>query len=168
MPLPSTLTPIATNTLTSATASVAFSNLPQTYTDFVLVSNFTSSTNASVLGVRLNGDSGTNYSRTQLWGNGSTSGNARTTNETYFAAGYWQTGTGNQIQSVVNLMNYSNTTTFKTLLARWNQILGIDNSTTTSVGLWRSTAAVTSITFVASAGNFNSGSSFTIYGIKAA
>ena len=58
----STYTPIATQTLGSAAASVTFSSIPQGYTDLVLVDNVKSASGAgdSELDVRFNGDSGSN------------------------------------------------------------------------------------------------------------
>ena len=63
-------------------------------------------------------------------------------------------------------MNYANTTTFKTNVSR-------SSAATVDVilyaGLYRSTAAITSITLVLSGSqSFTSGSTFTLYGIKAA
>jgi hypothetical protein len=62
-------------------------------------------------------------------------------------------------------MNYSNTTTYKTVLNR------MDDASTyvaTNVGLWRSTAAINSITIVAGTGNLPVGLMATLYGITAA
>jgi hypothetical protein len=73
-------------------------------------------------------------------------------------------GDGNM---VIQINNYSNSTTFKTPLIRtntgpsWGTVFAI-------VGLWRNTAAITSITFTPDTGNFDTGSTFTLYGIKAA
>jgi hypothetical protein len=62
-------------------------------------------------------------------------------------------------------MNYSNATTYKTALARTSE----DGVAAAYVGLWRSTSAITSITIdKGSSDNFASGSTFTLYGIKAA
>ncbi len=60
--------------------------------------------------------------------------------------------------------NYSNTTTYKTVLSRCSNPTG---GTLAVAGLWRSTAAITSITLTPTAGNWLSGSTFTLYGIKA-
>jgi hypothetical protein len=161
----STYTPIASVTLSSAQPVITFTGLPQTYTDLVLRCNFTTSDSATVLNMTLNGDTSSNYSRIQIWGNGSGTGDLIQTSQSSFAMGYWQTGSGNQIQSITNLMNYTNSTLYKTWLTRWNQVAGIDNSATASSGTWRSTNAVTSITLTPSTGNIAAGSTFDIYGV---
>jgi hypothetical protein len=62
-------------------------------------------------------------------------------------------------------MNYSNTVTNKTVIARGNTT---DFAVRASVGQWRSTAAITSIAVKMGSSQFAAGSSFTLYGIKAA
>jgi hypothetical protein len=62
-------------------------------------------------------------------------------------------------------MNYSNSTTYKTILSRGNVTgTGID----LNVSLWRSTAAITNITVTSFTSTYTAGSTFTLYGIKAA
>jgi hypothetical protein len=168
--MPVTYTPIATNTLTSASATVSFTSISQTYTDLVLVVQCGNSANAqSNIAVRVgNGsyDSGSNYSRTIIYGDGSSAISARTTNDTYLpiAAG----AANNTVVGVNNIhfMNYSNTTTNKTFLSRGDQT---SLYTVATVGLWRSTAAINQIQLLlATGGNFVAGSTFTLYGIKSA
>ena len=66
---------------------------------------------------------------------------------------------------IAQFMNYANTTTYKTVIGRANNAgYGAD----TSVGVWRNTAAISTITLTALTANFASGSTFTLYGIKAA
>jgi hypothetical protein len=65
---------------------------------------------------------------------------------------------------LVNVMNYSNATTYKTFLARGNIAAG---GTEAVVGLWRNTAAITSLELLPTASTFATGSTFTLYGIKA-
>ena len=63
-------------------------------------------------------------------------------------------------------MNYSNTTTYKTVLTRAN-IASADVEAV--VGLWRSTSAVNQLDVKqGGAVTFSVGSTFTLYGIKAA
>jgi hypothetical protein len=67
--------------------------------------------------------------------------------------------------SIWQVMNYSNSTTYKTALAKGG---GADYGTEAYVGLWRNTSAITSITVLSSSGNMATGSTITLYGIKAA
>jgi hypothetical protein len=124
----------------------------------------------SDLYVSFNGDSASNYSRTTLWGDGSTAGSTRILRADGYAfmiLTYYGAVTTTQGESVhtINIMNYSNTTTNKTVLARPSSDVGVD----ATVGMWNSTAAINSMTFdLASTRTFSVGSTFTIYGIKAA
>ena len=165
----STYTPLATQTLASAAASVTFSSISGSYTDLVLVVNakVTASTANNYLTIG-NGtvDTGANYSRTKLSGDGSSAISARNTAATgAFLDVYGDTNDA-QFDSVqfAHIMNYSNTTTYKTILCRANRAgAGVD----AIVNLWRSTAAINIIT-VNSTGTYAVGSTFTLYGIAAA
>jgi len=169
MPLPSTMTPIATNTLTAAAASVAFSGIPNTYTDIVAVCQLvaTSATLQNAPQLRVNSDTGSNYSATALNGNGTTAASGRWSNQTVIYADYYGILKNDGIgQMTAHYMNYSNTTTYKTVLIRSGKG---NKETTASVGLWRNTAAIHTITFITdSPQTFAAGTTFTLYGIKAA
>jgi len=162
MPLPSTMTPIATNTLVSATNSITFSSIPQVYTDLILIHSNISGTTQQ-LRLTFNGDSGSNYSTTELYGTGSTPGSGFGADETKINIGFFNSSAVSN--SIINFQNYRNTNAFKTLVGRYNNPA---NQIAAVVGLWRNTAAITSITIVAQTGNFAIDSSFTLYGIKAA
>jgi len=162
----STYTPIATQTLGSATASVTFSSIPSTYTDLVLVANHAGVSSANALYVTLNSDTASNYSYTLLTGNGSSATSARgSITAAYFGNSTLTIGGTN---SVVHLMNYSNTTTYKTLIGRNNAADGAQPNATAAVNLWRNTAAITSVLVSYYNVNFATGSTFSLYGIKAA
>lgn len=166
----STYTPIATTTLGSGVTSYTFSSIPSTYTDLILVSN-ASSTNASYgLRVRFNGDTGSNYSSTRMMGNGSSATSARESSVTGIIINGNGYGGSNDLStiSILQVMNYSNTTTYKTALLRESYAAG---ATTALVGLWRATpAAITSLTIYNEGGaiNITSGATLTLYGIAAA
>jgi len=167
--MPATYEPIATTTLSSTAASVTLSSISGSYTDLVLVVQ-ASVDSSGDLRYRLNSDTGSNYSGTILWGTGSTSGSIRVSNVTSGitdAYGVFATTLGNSVQ-ILQFFNYSNTTTYKTILSRTNAAAsGVD----ATVGLWRSTSAITSIEIGKNSGmggTFQIGSTFTLYGIKAA
>jgi hypothetical protein len=153
---------IATNTTAALAASITFSSIPNTYTDLVLVCEGIGSGDAYPY-IQFNGDAGTNYSSTQMYGDGTTASSSRRTNDSKIDLVLWQTTGRNNI--IANVMNYSNSTTFKTMLARGNNS---SQYVQTTVALWRNTAAITSLTMYAQYVNFAVGSTFSLYGIKAA
>lgn len=159
-----TYTPIASATLGTATSSVTFSSIPSTYTDLILVANPINTT-TTALNLYLNSDTGTNYSCTRLFGDGGTAYSDRFSN-TASSLGGWGTNTNtNPYLFVLQIMNYSNTTTNKTILTRVTELnAGYVGFITT---LWRNTAAVNSLTFNGN-NNFAVGSTFNLYGILGA
>ena len=65
----------------------------------------------------------------------------------------------------ININNYSNSTTYKVTLGRNDIPGGVTNAT---AGIWRSTAAITSVRITAQSSYFVNGSTATLYGITAA
>lgn len=165
----STYTPIATTTLGSAAASYTFSSIPSTYTDLVLVTSAnTTNTGFTEAYYRFNSDTGSNYSRVGLFGNGSSVGSFISSGITQGLYTYLNgTTIGSNVYSFnsLNIQNYSNSTTYKTTLCR---TASIGDSAIAVVNLWRSTSAITSIFLAPTSGSFNTGSTFTLYGIAAA
>lgn len=157
-----TYEPIATQTLGSAAASVTFSSIPTTYTDLVLVLCGTSTVDDTIM-MQFNSDTGNNYSWTQIGADpGSGVFSSRASNVASVRIGYGNTAQGNHIAQI---MDYSNTTTNKTTLSRSNKGA---SDVRAIVGLWRNTAAITSITVIQTGGSFSTGFVFSLYGIKAA
>lgn len=164
-----TYEPISTTTLTSAATSITFSSIAATYTDLravLVVNGYTTGTRPSI---RFNGDTSSVYSTTRLSGDGSSATSGR------------NSGNGDIRPSDSDFLSTSKTfleldvfsyagSTFKTALA------GISNDDNGSgkvlkcVGLWRNTAAITSLTLFClnASDNFLTGTTATLYGIKAA
>jgi hypothetical protein len=156
---------ISAQTLGSAVASTTFSSIPQYYTDLVLVMTIQKSTsNGGYLSLRFNGDTTANYSSSYFLGDGASGGTGRLTGETFGRIG--NGGTSNFELTRIFIQNYANATTQKTALSRSDVSA---NYVISYVSLWRKTPeAITSITILPDSGNFNTGSIFTLYGIKAA
>jgi len=172
MPAGNTYTQIASTTLGSAASSVTFSSIAATYTDLVLVANVGSNDSAQVFSCRINSDTGTNYSITQLLGTGGGAGSTRDTSQTKMNISKGM-GVGTTNASMVilsNFMNYSNATTYKTVLSRASEADATYPGTAATVGLWRSTSAITAIELSLNSGvaTFNAGSTFNLYGIQSA
>lgn len=166
MPAGKTYESIATTTLSSATATVTFSSISGNYTDLVLVASRRYSnvgTGSENTLIRFNNDTGNNYSTTYISGN--SSGRINSVSSLYTSAG------GNEVSDrysvdVWNIQNYSNTTTHKTSLLSHD----FGNSMVQKwVGIWFSTSAIDEIDIIATgSATFAIGSTFTLYGIKAA
>jgi len=158
--MPNTYTELLKTTVGTATSSVTLDLTGISgYTDLVLIVSATNPTNDSGILIRFNSDSGSNYSDTSIYGNGSPAVSFRASNATGMNAGRTDTGISTNI---INIQNYANTTTYKTVLTRGNDSALV----IATVGLWRNTAAITSITvYDQNARNFSTGSTFSLYGI---
>jgi hypothetical protein len=158
-----TYTQIASTTLGSTASTVTFSSIAGTYTDLVLVVNATWNTAGTAnLTFQANGDTASNYSATRILGTGSSAVSARQGGTYMMVADI----DDSLFTSIINIQNYANTTTYKTVLSRMGWAAGYTGA---YVCLWRSTAAITS--FVISknqSGAFAVGSTFNLYGITAA
>lgn len=160
--MPATYEKIATTTLGSAASTITFNSIPATYTDIVLIFDGVRTSSGDLdLQLRFNGDTGSNYSDTEIRSYAGNIYSGRNTNQTFIRAGVLTADRGTLN---THIMNYSNTTTYKTVISR-------HDSVNTSYGmngkscLWRSTSAINSITLGASAGQFETGAIATIYGI---
>jgi hypothetical protein len=157
--MPRTYEPIASTTLGSAAASHTFSSVPGTFTDLVVIVVGAGSTSSDVY-LRFNGDTASNYSNTYLGNIGNSPASGR---DPIPALGLISTGiTVNHF----TVMSYANTNVFKTSLGTAADPQ--DSRMFKRVTLWRSTAAITSVEVSKPSGNFNTGTTFSLYGIKAA
>lgn len=164
-----TYVPIATQTLATAQTSVSFSSIPQTYTDLRLVMQ-----TKNTLGVYLvylydpNFSAGI-YSGTYLLTSGTAATGGRYNADNYILPDkpYGSTSTG-WSSYTVDFMNYSNTSVYKTALSRASISDGANAQVYLNGGLIRTTSAITGLTTIMGGGNFAAGSTFALYGIKAA
>ncbi len=171
-----TYAPIQSYTLASATSSINFTTIPQTYTDLIL--SISGLSVASETYLKFNDDStSANYSAHTMSGQGNAAGypgvwsayryngssngvligNRGTSSSTTIPTYYY-----------VNIMQYTSTSMYKNTLSR----SGIINSSTTGnveliAGMWKSGTAINKISIVNSAGgNFQIGTTATLYGVK--
>jgi hypothetical protein len=155
----STYTPIATTTL-SGVSTYTFSSISGIYTDIEIRGTGFASGDSGI-DVRFNSDSGSNYSYTYMYTDGSSAVSGRNSSVTAATGG--RSGT-NGSTAIFYLQNYSNSTTYKTMLSRGGNA---GDLTIAVVSLWRSTSAITSVT-LSMGSNFLAGTTFTLYGIKGA
>jgi hypothetical protein len=164
--MPTTYEPIATTTLGSTATTVSFTSIPGTYTDLVLVTNIKATSADTNQWMRFNSDSSTNYSSTNVYGTGTSALSFRQSSEDKFnsvLSGYLVTA--QNCPGIYNIMNYSNTTTFKTMISKFSNSGVVAQA---EVSLYRSTSAITAIEIFTTPDSFAVGSTLTLYGIKAA
>jgi hypothetical protein len=163
--MPKTYTPIATQTHPVGGGVITFSSIPQTYTDLILIMNTGIAGSGGSMYVRMNGDSASNYSQTAIRSSGSAVESFRFSGSLIYLDYYGPTLNSASSTYIVQLNNYSNTTTNKTALVRTNAAISSGSGVEAHVGVWRSNAAITSLTIGPTGGNIFSGSTFTLYGI---
>lgn len=157
---------LATTTLGSDTGTITFSSIDQTYTDLILIMNCKINTSGGNCWVRVNGDTSSNYIYNGMYNSGSSVAaayNSSTANGLLVGAiNSWDT---NESVYTLQINSYANTTTYKTGSSRGNNpSVSVDRT----ASLWKSNAAINSLTIRNSDGNsFVTGSMFTLYGIKA-
>ena len=160
--MPATYEKIATTTLGSAASAITFSSIPATYTDLKII--FTGSyTVASRPSVRFNSDTGTNYSFTRLWGDGTSASSGRRSNDPYLFLAI--SDFSNRCFYEIDIFSYAGST-YKTALMTLSQDNNGSGNVIKQVGLWRSTSAITTIELSDyDAGTTVAGSTATLYGI---
>jgi len=154
-----TYEPIATTTLSSAQNSVSFSSISGSYTDLVIVINglYSGTTYGKIKFNSDTGDANYSYNRALGYSGGTLFDRAGGSDGISLGSsrGTW----------IGHIQNYANTTKYKTLIARENTAT---TGTAVFVYLWKDTSAITGITFTGVGGNFDSTTTFTLYGIAAA
>jgi hypothetical protein len=160
-------------------SSIDFTSIPSTYTHLQI--RYIGLTNRATYGIddlnmRINSDTGGNYSSHRLYGNGaSPSSDASTSASSMVGISYSGTTVSSYPGSaVIDILDYSNTNKYKTV----KSISGIDvNGTIGGVpgymffvsGNWRNTSAITSISLYSGNGStITQYSQFALYGIKGA
>ena len=158
---------ISTVTVGSGGASsVSFSSIPSTY-KHLQVRFIANDSAATDIYVRFNGDTGSNYWRHYLYGQGTaaTAGADAAANDKV-SIGFTSTSAGYFGGGVVDILDYQNTNKNKTT----RSLCGYDANGSGYVvlfsGLWSSTAAISSMNIFPTSGNFNQYSTFALYGIK--
>ena len=162
---------IQTALVGSGGGTISFTSIPATY-KHLQIRSISRGTDAgsSRLEMRINGDTGSNYSFHYMYGNGSSA----------FADGYATqsnillnriagAGTLGSVfgAEIMDILDYADTNKYKTVRA----ITAFDENGAGEIqvnsGSWRSTSAITSITFTAESGsNLAEYSHFALYGIK--
>ena len=163
-----TYTLINSNVLSSSAASITFSSIPATYTDLVVkISTRVNYATTDIEGyLSINGTS-TNYSYTLLAGSGATASSTRASTYVPYVDDGANATSNTFASGEIYIPSYA---------VSQNKPISVssaaENNITSNVyqyvvaGLWRNTAAITSLTFTPFSGSYVSGSSFYLYGIS--
>ena len=162
-----TYEPIATTTLGSAAASITFSSIASTWTDLRISFTGTATGGTSPI-VRFNSDTGTNYSQTMIYGDGSAAYSYGFTSQTKIFVNAEVSFNATPQFNTIDIFSYAGST-YKTALITSSHDRNGVGIVERIVGLWRSTSAITSVTLSLNGGqNMDAGTIATLYGIKAA
>jgi len=178
--IPPTVESIASSVAGSggtSSSGVTFSSIPGTYSHLQLRLFFRCSVTGSgseSLILRVNGDTGTNYSAHRLYGDGTSAFSNGYTTSTVGAATFLgdiaRSGVDNGGYTIliIDILDYANTNKYKT----FKSFTGRDHNGSGRVGmyssLWLSTSAVTSISIAPETTGWQQYSHFALYGIKGA
>jgi hypothetical protein len=164
--MPATYEAIGATTLGSASSTITFSSIPNTYTDLklILVAKV-QDTNANIV-LTLNGST-TTYSQNNIY----TAGSSRTADRLNNFDGWYITqadlgSTTIPTMYIVDIFSYTGST-FKGSLFTSSQDKNGSGAVLKGTGLWRNTNAVTSVGLLQPS-NFSAGTTATLYGIKSA
>ena len=164
-----TYEPIATNTLSTAAASITFSSIAASWTDLRLVVVATANTSSGYPYMQLNSDTTANYSFTGLEGDGTSVVSASNTARSFIYTAYnYDIGTTPALVTY-DIFSYAGST-YKTILSTYSNDKNGTGEVTRYINLWRSTSAITSIKFYLNTTTplLAAGTIATLYGIKAA
>lgn len=157
MPTP-TYTPLATVTLGSSASSVTFSSIPATYRDLVLVVDGAATGGVNGAIIRLNGDTGSNYTGVDAQGNGSSTGSGTSSGT---SAEIGVAGT-NRFVITSQFMDYSATDKHKTFLSRHSSA---GDRVRMTASRYASTSAITTVLFSITGSTYKAGTTVSLYGI---
>jgi len=163
---------ISTTLITTNTPSVTFSSLNTIAASYkhlqLRITERSSAAINSQMGIRFNGDSGSNYSEHQLKGNGSSV-------TSYGGGSVTFAPLGTTVESgasanafgarIIDILDFSQTTKNKTIREIAGAAVSPNNIAIYSAG-WYNTAAVTSMEVFMNSGNFVQYSRLSLYGLK--
>jgi hypothetical protein len=151
-------------------ASIEFAGIPQGYKHLQIRYIARGSSSDNVFYLRCNSDSTSgNYANHLLYGDGSSAAASASLTEpgtTYVSLSNSSRLASTFAAGVVDILDYANTNKYKTqraLTGREDNSAGI---VILASGLWKNTAAITSVSCVPVTGNFAEYSQFTLYGIR--
>lgn len=154
---------LANITLSAASTTIAFANIPGTYRDLRLACDVLNTTSSNQTNIQLNSDTTSTYSRVIVAGQAATGATSTSATGTSIICMGWS-APDNTVRTLMtaDFIDYSATNKHKSVLLRSNHTNEID----AVAARWASTSAVTSIKLFPDSSTFAAGSTFTLYGVN--
>jgi hypothetical protein len=169
--IPTSFESIASATGTGSSGNITFSSIPSTYTSLQirLIGRDGAGTGTSNFGIQINSDTGSNYTRHNLRGNGTsaTAGGSASTSSISGTILPLSNQTANTMGvSIVDIHDYASTSKYKTVRIFGGVDLNGSGTVSLESGLWMSTSAITSITLIPGWTTWTTNTTIALYGIK--
>jgi hypothetical protein len=158
---------IASSSPTSGSA-VTLSSIPSTYKHLQLRVFALTAANGGLFYLRLNGDSGTNYTRHLLSGDGSSVSAIGGTGQDYIQMSNAFSDNTYGFSMIIDIHDYASTSKYKTVRLSTGQDRNGAGTMTLRSGLWLDTSAISSLSVTTDFSTFSSGTTISLYGIKGA
>ena len=157
---------IATVTASGSVSTLSFTSIPSTF-KHLQIRGIAYDGVGNEIGVRFNSDSGSNYTRHNLYGNGSITGAGGSVSQTRMNLAIPGYTSDYPACFIIDILDYASTTKNKTA----RSFYGFDTNSQGQVqmrsGLWINTNAVTAIELYDTGGtNYSTITTFALYGIK--
>ena len=162
------MVPIQKITLGGATASISFNSIPSIYKDLWIMTNHISAANDPFLRIRMNGATTNLYMRAFVENNGLSSVYRETGGPgSSIEINLYSQGSGVRASMAnIHLLDYANTSRFKSVLA---QVYSGESDTTGDMtfaaGQLRTTSAINSVNLFLTSSSFSAGSQFQLWGV---
>jgi hypothetical protein len=164
---------IAEVTVGVATATIDFTNIPQTYRHLQIVLSSKNDAGSAVINMRLSGDgatfdSGANYDYEEAIVSAATTSYLEGLGQTVMTIGTHGAAANAMQPARILLPDYANTSYHKSALSECGRKDGTTSGLiirTMATGFWRNTAAIAGVRLSAGTNNFAVGSRATLYGL---
>jgi hypothetical protein len=164
---------IATATGTGSAGNLSFTSIPSTFKHLQIryIARDTGAIDFTNFYARVNNDSGNNYARHRLVGDGSTATASGQATENQYMVGE---ATGASASSgimgvgIIDILDYASTSKYKTIRHFTGANLNGSGEVHIQSALWMSTSAITQLNFIPPSSGWATTTTFALYGIKEA
>ena len=164
---------IATASGDGTNFEITFSSIPSTFAHLQIRCLAKSTTGTPAINLRINGDTGSNYTRHRLIGDGtsaSATGDVSQTQIPVLGNAGLPSASNTYGVAIYDILDYTNTNKYTTVRVLAGQDSNGSGGVDFTSGLWLNTAVISSLTFrtANSAEPFTTATRFALYGIKGA